>query len=1391
MMAQSRSLPLCVLAGALLCSMAAPQTTTSNVRIAGPIDANQLVTLRGEVNPSANARNDRGPVSTSLPLPDLTLVLSRSPERQAAFDAFVASQYDPSSPNFHVWLTPQEIGQRFGPSEADIQTISNWLTSQGFIVKRIPPDRMTIPFSGTAGQAERAFHTQIHNLMVDGVPHYGNMTAPQIPAALAPVVVGVTALHNFLPRPQHVLGSLVQFNPKLGGWQRVMNTASAIPAAGSGQPAAGAGPRVMPAFNFNGPHPEFGINGGSGSSAFLEEDVTPYDFATIYNVLPLWNAGINGTGETIAIDGTSEICLGQSGSPCNGNNDVATYRKAFGLPAYTSSNAPKQIDSGLGTAATLCTSTSSSAYCGINDLLENTLDVEVSGAVAPGAQIDLVVTGQNSSGTIDTVYDSAKYVVDNKLANILSLSYGACELSNGTAENVKYYDLWQQAASEGIAVFAATGDSGSPSCDQGMDASGVPYSAQYGLAVSGIASTPYNVAVGGTDFSWCQPYYTGSGSNATLQGCPSTSSGAAPYWNASNNTSNEPGESATNYIPETPWNDSCENPIWTKFLESIAPLLGYTAPTSAEGACNFVENNWYAIYNGSGSGGYGYYGYYGGYGGSSGPMLAGYVDTVGGGGGSSNCVVNSSNPTSTTSSTIGTCSSSANSTGTANGSIPLVNDGWPAPSWQVQSGVTGTSGLTQRAIPDVSFFSGDGALDSATLICVSLEGSCVTSVSSNVTTEPTAQEVGGTSVATPEMAGVMALINQKAGSPQGDPDKVLYTLASRENYSNCSAESVKNSSGCYYQSIDQGTNAMPCSLGIANDEGGAINQNGTWVSTTPYTGKVSPNCTALIGNDQIGTLMVPGTTTPAYDAAAGFNMATGLGSLNVANVVDAPDAWVGSAASTVTLSLSPSTGISSAQSLSVTVTVAGSSGSPTGTVTLSGGGYTSSAETLTSGSVTFNVPAGSFTGSGSSFNVTLTATYSGDPTYAQSTGTASVTVTKATPTVTVAPGASSINSNIALPVLVSVSGGGSNPTPTGTLTLSGGGYTSAAETLSGGAYTFTIPASTFGGFTGTQNITLTATYSGSNAYASGTGSNTVSVTYVPVVAPAITFNPPSPTVYLSQSLPLTVTVGGSNGAATGTVTLSGSGYTSATETLSGGSYTFTIPGNTLTGSGNPFTATLTAAYIPASGSDYAHDSATVSVKVTQATYSLTAGAASPSSGYPGQTYTATISGAKSSTNYTRTVTPTQCALTSSTVTNPAAPPTCSVSGTITYSNGTPSGAATATVVTTKTTVGTLVYPKASQGKGWLGAGGGAMLAFLVFLGIPTRRKSWRSMLGLVVLMAVLGGLSACGGYGNGGGGQSGPNVPGTSAGTYTFTVTGASNPTVNPEPTVNFSVTVN
>lgn len=598
--------------------------------------------------------------------------------------------------------------------------------------------------------------------------------------------------------------------------------------------------------------------------------------------------------------------------------------------------------SGNSLPLTVCTDTTGtvpypSNPCGIDDLTENSLDVEWAGSTAKGANIVLVAS-YPASASDDTLYDSEYYIVSKQTASIMNVSYGACELDIGTAGNVLYYNLWQTASTEGIAVFVAAGDAGSADCDTGGDVVGNPYSAQYGLSVNGLASTPFNTAMGGTDFNWCPlPSAT-----------QTTECTAAPYWNSSNAAN---GSSAMGYVPEVPWNDTCANPLAVGFLEqwaesSDAGSVG--GVTDTESACNFVYNYWQTVQTNTG--------------GSSGVDLAYIIDAFGGGGGASGCVVNDG-------SNVSSCDSSTTTTGSGNGSIPLYKDGWPKPSWQ--TGVAGIPSDGVRDLPDVSFFASDGFLSgSSYLICVSEVATCTYSTAS----ETFGLEVGGTSVASTVMAGVMALINQKAGEAQGSPNAELYMLAASQTYANCSAESVTaGSASCYFNDIDANTNAMPCDYGAAEGNPSA-------------PGIQSPNCSVIHTGDLIGIL-------PGYSAVTGYDQATGLGSLNIANVVDAWPAATATGTATVTVTPAQTT-LSASSALSVPVTVTSTSETtPTGTVTLLGGGYTSGAEPLSSGAYTFSIPANSLS-VGSDL---LTVSYSGDASTLAAIGSATVTVTGSTP----------------------------------------------------------------------------------------------------------------------------------------------------------------------------------------------------------------------------------------------------------------------------------------------------------------------------------------------------------------------------------------------------------
>jgi uncharacterized protein (TIGR03437 family) len=411
----SKAASLLLLAGAL--------PAGAGDRIAVPVDASRTVVLQGNIHPLAQARFDRGPVDPATPVSYATLHLQPA----AGLAEFLADQQNPLSANYHRWLTPEQFGERFGLSANDLAKIADWLRAEGLQIHDVARGRHWITFSGTAEQAGRAFHTEIHRYLVDGKWHFANATRPSVPAALAEVVAGIRGLDDF----------------------RLESQAKVVP-----------------------PGAESGTTTGRA--------LAPDDFATIYDLQKLYAAGIDGTGQTIAILGQSGIHL----------SDIQAFRAQFNLPA----NNPQVMLFGPdpGSDST--------------DLSEATLDLEWSGAVARNAAILYVYSAD--------VMTSAQYAVDQNLAPVMSLSYGGCESYNSIAARA----VAQQGNAQGITWFAASGDQGAVACDR----SDATPQATLGPTVVYPASIPEITAVGGTEF-------TDTGSAFWAMGNDASSASALSY----------------------------------------------------------------------------------------------------------------------------------------------------------------------------------------------------------------------------------------------------------------------------------------------------------------------------------------------------------------------------------------------------------------------------------------------------------------------------------------------------------------------------------------------------------------------------------------------------------------------------------------------------------------------------------------------------------------------------------------------------------------------------------------------------------------------------------------------------------------------------------------------
>ena len=722
-------------------------------RIAAALDETKLAVLRGNTPPLARQAFDRGAAADSLPMERMMLVLAPSPAQDAALDKLLSEMQDKNSANYHKWLTPDQFGQRFGASDADIQKITAWLQSHGFTVDNVAHGRNLIIFSGTSGQVRAAFHTQMHQYVLGDQNHWANASDPEIPSALAAVVAGVRSMNNFFPKASHISSVAHSFKA----------TSQPTPAGGK------LGPRMT-------------LQDGKGNTFYL---VTPADLATIYNFNSLWNSGVTGAGETIAIVSASDIDI----------SDVNQFRAMFGLPAlgnnFQKVIPPTSTDPGIvGPNAS-----PAGGPDGDEDETEAVFDVEFSGAAAPGAKLDLVASKDTAiSAGIDL---SAQYIVDNDFAPILTESYGACELFLGSAGNSFYKNMWSQAAAEGITVSISTGDTGAPGCDMvSASATAGAQASQYGLGVNGLASTPYNVAVGGTDFN--------------------DHAAPSPYWGNSNQTNNA---SVLSYVPEVAWNDVCTN-------QFIYSTFGYP---SAAAACNSSQmqnaGNGAAFLNQFGT-------------------LWFFVAPIGGSGGVSNCTTPSAS------------NSPANS---------QCAGGYAKPTWQTGPGVPADG---KRDIPDLSLFaessqsslgieeaSNDTILEpgSAYFAC---EADTVGNKSCGVGNNQSFLLAGGTSIAAQVFGGMVALIEQKTGSSQGDLAPSFYAAAASQSGLSCNASGTLTST-CVFNDVTSGNIAMPCATGT---------KDGT------------SDCDTSGGTLAIGTLT-------GYNAGAGYDLATGLGSLNLGNYI--------------------------------------------------------------------------------------------------------------------------------------------------------------------------------------------------------------------------------------------------------------------------------------------------------------------------------------------------------------------------------------------------------------------------------------------------------------------------------------------------------------------------
>jgi len=385
------------------------------------------------------------------------------PRNRSALDALARDLYNPNSPNYRHWLKNADIAAQFAPTTAEAKTVQDFFESNNLKVVSVGPNNFYVRARGTVDNVENAFHVQLSNYQVGSQTLVANAGDPYIEGPAAVLTQAVSGLDNVVFEHRSLLQptGLPSTSGSVFNRADLAHAASATDSS-SFETVCFPGPRTEE-YTTLGTYPKATYKGNAYSYGSSGCGYSPPNLYAAYNLNGLYAEGYNGAGQTI-------VMIDWCGSPTI-LEDANTFSKKFGLPELTASN------------FNVISYPGSSSCSGVWPIIN--LDVEWTHAIAPGANIDLLLPASaDDEDTDEAIYDA----VSSGLGNVISGSYYLPENGFSATELNKENLISEIAAVQGIATNFASGDDGNDA----------PY---HGPTVNVPADLPYATGVGGASLA--------------------------------------------------------------------------------------------------------------------------------------------------------------------------------------------------------------------------------------------------------------------------------------------------------------------------------------------------------------------------------------------------------------------------------------------------------------------------------------------------------------------------------------------------------------------------------------------------------------------------------------------------------------------------------------------------------------------------------------------------------------------------------------------------------------------------------------------------------------------------------------------------------------------------